>query len=131
MPEKYKRALINLMDMCKGLRAYSIPSDPSINARVLKLVSLLKKIFKSTALIEVKINEYNKLAAIPAIADGAKNPAQISIEEDVAALRAKLVKNVGKYKTVFLALIKDLNVKEKELSLLNKALDDTLTNLRK
>lgn len=134
IPEKFKRALINLVELCKGLRACSIPSDAATNTRILKLVSIVKKIFKSTALLEAKINEYNKsvvMAPIPAIADGAKNPTQVYIEEEVASLKTKLVRNINKYKTIFIALAKDIGAKEKDLSALNKTLEDTLTNLRK
>ena len=126
--EKYKRALVNLIDLCKGLRTYSIPVGPVINARILKLENIVKKICKSTALIETRISEYVQL---PAPSDSAKSPAQAAVEEEVAALKAKLLRNSSKFKLVLIALAKDLGVKEKESSTLSKSIDDTVTNLCK
>ena len=126
--EKYKRALVNLMDLCKGLRTYSIPFGPVINARILKLENIVKKICKSTALIETRISEYVQL---PASSDSAKSPAQTAVEEEVAALKAKLLRNSNKFKLVLIALAKDLGVKEKESSALSKSIDETVGNLCK
>lgn len=126
--DKIKRFVVNLIEHCKALRMYSIPSDLALNAKISKMGSTIKKILKNTALIEQKMNEYSK---IPAETDGTRNAPQSTIEEDINLLKVKLVRRVNKFKTLFASVSKDTIAREKEIASLNKSLDETTTNFCK
>lgn len=126
--DKIKRFVMNLIEHCKTLRAYSIPSDLALNAKISKMGSTIKKILKNTALVEQKMNEYSKT---PTETDGTRNAPQSTIEEDMNLLKAKLVRRVNKFKTLFASVTKDIIAREKEVSSLNKSLDETTTNFCK